>query len=110
MKTLLTIITTGLMGLACSQAPDLSTLEGIASETWEITNDLAYICNTDLNMLPDVTCVMSIKDWTMDLTYSKTDPINAPFLVPLSADLEWVPDLFCRIGGLVDSEPKITVN
>jgi hypothetical protein len=67
-----------------------------------VLDALEYLCNDQYNSLPNVSCIMSIENWSMDLIL----PIgNVPLM-----QLENIADIFCRVGDVLGREPAITVN
>ena len=102
MKFLLAVVTTVCMSLACSTEPDLTTSKGIEAESMSIVDQIADLCNGDMNVISGVSCDMSIENWTMDLTLPAGDVLVMEF--------EQLAELFCKIGDIVGMEPKITLN
>jgi len=105
MKTLLALGTSILIATACSAEPEIITADLIHDDGGRamfVIEQLAYLCNEEMNLLPDVSCSMSIEHWSMDLTL--------PVGNVLTMELEQVTTLFCKIGEVVGYEPRITVN
>jgi hypothetical protein len=107
MKTLYAISAVAFIALVWSLVreepePDLDILEEIATESMNIVEEVAYLCNVEINNMPYVSCTMSIERWSMDLALPAGD---ASML-----ELELITSVFCRIGELIGVEPEITVN
>jgi hypothetical protein len=100
MKTLLALIASLLV--ATASTADYAIYEIDAANPMFIVEILADMCNEDLNLLPGVSCTMSIEHWSMDLIL----PAGNIQLM----ELEQITVLFCKVGDVVGTEPKITVN
>ena len=102
MKILLALIASIFVVAAGSAKADSAIYEITTETPMFVAEQIAYICNGDMNILDGVSCTMSIEHWSMDLVL----PIgNVPMM-----QLEEIATLFCKVGEAIGSEPKITIN
>ena len=102
MKILLVLVASIFVSLASSAEADYAIYEVNAPNPMVIAEQMLYLCNEEVNSLPDVSCFMSIERWSMDLTL----PVGNLFM----SELEEIATLFCQLGEAVGHEPEITLN